>query len=576
MEIGMAEKEKNSEVMEESLGGSGSVEGVPKKTPCVAVVVAHGMGQQIPFETLDSVATGLINAAKRHGDPQAGEYRVERVRCGTTDAGRVDLTFSLEKTNAKIHVYEVYWAPLTEGRIGIKEVVMFLYRAGINGLQRGVQPFQRWLFGSGETLEPPIRTLIFILVALAVVLSLIMLNTALVAVGAARGLFSSDASWLTPALFADLTFIFSVVLDSMAVFAVILLASKLTSRLSIGALFRFASIAAFVCVVFIIVMAAVAVPFLASYHVGEKMPAFFPTAFSDVTSTVLGWTIGLLAAAGALVIILTLAYRLSLHPSTFSIVVFALFLLLLALIGLEIVEFTVRRQQFDTQWVITWIVLFLASAYIRNLLVQYVGDVAIYIQPQALDSFHDLRERIKKVARDTIQPVYALKDPNGGFTYDAVYLVGHSLGSVIAYDTLNTLLREDATDGEPLRITRRTKLLLTFGSPLDKTAFFFATQKKREGTNVRERLAASVQPLIDNETTRTFPWINVYSPWDIVSGNLDYYDGCKLPKLNRVCNQIDPHAVTFLWAHVEYWHNPFIFETLYHRIAEHVRSRPQP
>jgi hypothetical protein len=66
--------------------------------------------------------------------------------------------------------------------------------------------------------------------------------------------------------------------------------------------------------------------------------------------------------------------------------------------------------------------------------------------------------------------------------------------------------------------------LLTFGSPLDKTPFFFATQRKRQGTNIREQLAASVQPLIEDDPVRSFPWINVYSPWYIISEHLDYYD----------------------------------------------------
>jgi hypothetical protein len=70
----------------------------------------------------------------------------------------------------------------------------------------------------------------------------------------------------------------------------------------------------------------------------------------------------------------------------------------------------------------------------------------------------------------------------------APHLVGRSLGSVVAYDTLNGLLNEDVSR------STRTQLLLTFGSPLDKTAFLFRAQS--EFSDVREALAAATQPLI--------------------------------------------------------------------------------
>src|SRR5687767_116681 len=37
----------------------------------VALFVAHGMGQQVPFETMDCVAAGLIRIAKKDGRPAA-------------------------------------------------------------------------------------------------------------------------------------------------------------------------------------------------------------------------------------------------------------------------------------------------------------------------------------------------------------------------------------------------------------------------------------------------------------------------------------------------------------------------
>ena len=49
-----------------------------------------------------------------------------------------------------------------------------------------------------------------------------------------------------------------------------------------------------------------------------------------------------------------------------------------------------------------------------------------------------------------------------------------SLGSVIAYDALNALLNEDALNQHALKVAERTRVLATFGSPLDKIAYVFS------------------------------------------------------------------------------------------------------
>ena len=108
-------------------------------------------------------------------------------------------------------------------------------------------------------------------------------------------------------------------------------------------------------------------------------------------------------------------------------------------------------------------------------------------------------------------------------------LAGHSLGSVVIYDALNALLLRDAELKGADNVRERTKLLLTFGSPLDKTAYFFRQQGRAE-VAVREALAASLQPLILNYEYRTFPWINVHSSRDPIGNGLKFYD---LPAARR-------------------------------------------
>jgi hypothetical protein len=58
-------------------------------------------------------------------------------------------------------------------------------------------------------------------------------------------------------------------------------------------------------------------------------------------------------------------------------------------------------------------------------------------------------------------------------------------------------------------------------------------------------------------------WINVFSPWDIVSSRLDFYDPPGSTDSRRVDNVPDPLATTLLGAHLEYWTNPLIFDVLH-------------
>ncbi len=153
------------------------------------------------------------------------------------------------------------------------------------------------------------------------------------------------------------------------------------------------------------------------------------------------------------------------------------------------------------------------------------------------------------------QAVYAAA---GEIAYDGVILVGHSLGSVVNYDVLNRLINEEQLQSSgQSEVVRRTRLLLTFGSPLDKTAYIFSTQTGRINP-IREALAASTQPLIQDYRFRGMPWINIYSPWDIISGALKYYDKRGTPSPPAIRNLLDPDATTLLAAHTEYWHNPLL------------------
>jgi hypothetical protein len=441
---------------------------LPPERRRVAFLVTHGMGQQVPFETLSMMGQALLT---QHGaqDPAAaatGKLHADlrRVRL-TNDAdapelSRVEVTLTRhDGEEVDVHLYESYWAPFTEGQISFTATVAFLYQAAWNGIRTavtsrrrasgkspdeltpeqkeitdqnkksdGLKHFDRWMFGKFRDMAIT-RWTFRMLVALVVVLTLLLLPALMV---------------FTPAGIAAIKYLWGVI-----------------------------------------------------------MPMYqrWPVSFQAI-------------AVGVAVIVLLFA----------------------------------------------WIV--------RYLVVEFVGDVAIYVSSYKVSRFDEIRTKIISEVFCVARQIYSAgvsdrRHPH----YDDVVIVGHSLGSVISYDLLNRCINWDQVETDfRHKVVGRTKRLITFGSPLDKTAFLFRTQVS-SARSLREALAARQQPLIlDYKKFRpleTFKWINIYSPRDIVSGSLDYYDVKGLDGYNGVENIRDREATTPLLAHVQYWDNTELHRQLY-------------
>jgi hypothetical protein len=659
--------------------------GIPVRPECVAVFVAHGMGQQIRFETLDTIAEALrrydVRKTGNRNEPFSKSLKYDdKLRLE-----RIELKLESGGGEVDVHVYEGYWAPLTEGKIDARKVIAFLAGGAGNGLKIARGKFRRWVFGEYHQFATPFRSIVYLLVALATVASLVTLNTAIGAVAAARALLGQSPAWLTAGLFADLTTTFNVVVTAMVAFALLLGVSNYMRRLGwsrrVRVVWGSVTAIAFAAALVIVILAGLAVALLFYSHVrGGTAPAtelwsvIFPhrqiARFNLrfgfwalwVTFVFVGlrllWWVGELALGflgdvtnttdqalrilltifitGAFVGLVALLIWLvevfapylsgsglgtaSLGSVTLGLagpvrwLVFS-WLLLFALIGsrnddsanqenapragrrlwtrrsfnvaISLISLAVAGLMFVIAYRVlhnaqgsggpgfdafertaAWPLLIALSAYVRSVLVQYVGDVAIYVSPYKLDAFNDLRKEIKEAVYNVAHAVYSLRDgPTDRFLYDKVIVLGHSLGSVIAYDALNRLILEDKDPAAALDIVRRTPLFLTFGSPLDKTAFIFGAQGHGT-TEAREALAAAVQPLIQDYSYRPEKWINIYSPWDIISGSLDLYD-LEPTDSKKVDNIPDPDATTLLMAHTEYWNNELLVKTLYDALTIH-------
>src|SRR5579864_2285894 len=139
-----------------------------------AVLVFHGMGQQVKFETISAVAGAIREEARAQGgvtrDLAVHLSRVEdqflaRAEIAWRDAGG---------GSHEVHVYEAYWAPLTEGQVSYWDTLKFLFNAGWSGLRYSwpfsSRIFQRWMFGDPQDLPIGGSTFPALLAAVAVIL----------------------------------------------------------------------------------------------------------------------------------------------------------------------------------------------------------------------------------------------------------------------------------------------------------------------------------------------------------------------------------------------------------------------
>lgn len=190
----------------------------------------------------------------------------------------------------------------------------------------------------------------------------------------------------------------------------------------------------------------------------------------------------------------------------------------------------------------------------------YIGDVAIYTTTDEKSRFYKIRQQILAKSQTLLESILA--DPQ----YERVIIAGHSLGSVISYDTLNKINIKSNLAGSAKLPIEKIRGLVTFGSPLDKIAFFFREHSGKEQYVRRQimehlhsfkardlifskdsvDLSDPIKPLLDG-----IFWVNYYNEKDPVSGHLDFYNVDR----NVEMELPGPWGV----AHVQYWEDRKFF-----------------
>ena len=487
----------------------------PPELP-TAVLVFHGIGEEVRFETLSRTASLILMEAKERkaNDISVVIRSVPKDATATQLEVRAELSWTeIDGMERRVDVYEAYWAPLTMGQVKYGETVSFLAASGWNGLRGTIfsgraGTYKRWLFGDFRELRTTAGTLPLLVLLMTMVgfVAAVIAMAASAVAGVARYAGSGDRTGIVNAA----NFIYNqIAIPWNGVL-------RLTGRLIHGQ--------------------------------GWVEHLTFNSSLSWAF-----WWQGLLA-----------------------------FLL--------------------------WVGLIVVAFWLRDLITQYAGSLVAYLSPYKDSKFEKLRSDIQQVGLDAANLIYeGYNLPSNWIPkYEKVVILGHSLGSVIAYDTLNAMINRESArnpEGAPNNpAVDRTRALITFGSPLDKTAFLFRVQLNVESNSLdeegslRETMVSAVQPLIADYKYRFDPdraphgpdWINLWSRMDIISGHLDYYDDPdvrmaeekkaqvskaenakdaeRAPQGPCVQNLQDPGAWIPIAAHNQYWTTKLLRSTVYDQL----------
>lgn len=153
---------------------------------------------------------------------------------------------------------------------------------------------------------------------------------------------------------------------------------------------------------------------------------------------------------------------------------------------------------------------------IRPFFSKFMGDVVQWATYQETDEGFKVRKAILDTSSDVFR--YVLRIPgadgqkNNNPPYDRVIVMAHSLGSVIAHDTLLALKRDHPDE------LNRISDLITYGSPIDKFAYFFEGLQGLSPRYVKtvhqlrgELFKGRAKPLI---------WQNFYEEGDPIGGTI--------------------------------------------------------
>lgn len=175
-----------------------------------------------------------------------------------------------------------------------------------------------------------------------------------------------------------------------------------------------------------------------------------------------------------------------------------------------------------------------AALYFLRIKLGLLKIVEKYL-PSVVDAALDLPLYMQKPKGDEIRNVVRGAIANASTCADKVILVGHSLGSVIAFDVAAEELKKNASS--------HLSALVTMGSPLK-----WVTEIRKAESNGQE----------DVPRIKSIPWVNFWDPADPVPERKGLDDKIFLGVDNREVKS----GKELIGAHCSYWTNMEIAQTI--------------
>lgn len=247
-------------------------------------------------------------------------------------------------------------------------------------------------------------------------------------------------------------------------------------------------------------------------------------------------------------------------------------------------------------------------------LANVAGDVVAYNTTDEKARLFEIRSRVLAGAVDAlrylIEPQKTASAAEKKRQYDNVIVAAHSLGTQISFDAINRLshlisqgeivgvdrngILTGTSDAKKKSVAELMSGYATFGSPLDKIAFFFRDRSHKEAYLRRQilehfhcfkekdwgdRQDGEIE-LKDELNARFFhdiQWRNYFDCNDPISGRLDYY--AKVENINCHFVERKPGETASAWAqlypftHSYYWSSEAMFADIVANLVH--RGRPQ-
>ncbi len=200
-------------------------------------------------------------------------------------------------------------------------------------------------------------------------------------------------------------------------------------------------------------------------------------------------------------------------------------------------------------------------ALLIDFIVGFFGDVQIYTTRDENNAkFYGLRDAIMDTAVTAIMRAVT-PERNGGYDYDRVIVLSHSLGGTIATDAIARLVQGSEQGAIARAALDKVRAFAMLGSSLEKTRYFFNVGGTTPSVSYEawrgkafEKIFGKDESLLRAKSGSKIFWVNYWYFQDPICNEIrSYQDECRNEKGNRHATPLHP------LIHSDYLDDPWVW-----------------